>query len=717
MKKFIISGVVIIATVSLFLLTSASGNTELLSEYYPYLIALNGGGVVALGLMVGIQLYSLWRDYRVRKFGSLLKFRFLWMFSVVALVPGIILYLVSMQFLVKSIDSWFDVRVERALEGGVVLGQTAMDYLASQLETKARDAALDLDGGTILTSLSLNQLRERLTVDSATLMNSSGKPVVSVADSVMDSLLPPMASASKLRQARAGMVARSIDSNSRGGLTIRVIVMIPARSLINESYFLQLTQNVPESFARHVDAVQDTYQEYQQLVLGREGIKNIYSLTLTLTLLLALLAAVALAFVLARRLAAPLLILAEGTQAVAMGDYRPRQALSVKDELAVLLKSFNRMTQQLEEAREQTLKSRAEMEAAHAYLSSVLANINTGVLAFGNDDCLRAVNKGAANILHNSLSCFESVPLAQWDSLIEFRDAVLEGFNTHDGDWNRQLELQVADAGQQTLLIHGARLPETGGGGKVVVFDDLTQLITAQRASTWAEVARRMAHEIKNPLTPIQLSAERLNYKLLEQLDEKGQDVLERSTRTIIKQVDIIKNLVNAFRDYARLPSPNLKPANLNELITDVLNMYESESAKVTFVAELADHLPEILADSRQVGQILHNVMQNAEDALEGRGDGIVTISTRQAEDLVVLAISDNGPGFPAELLARTFEPYFTTKTRGTGLGLAIIKKIIDEHGGSVVLTNSAEGGANVTINFRVASTAAIAESAADTGG
>ncbi|MDT3671535.1 MAG: ATP-binding protein [Aromatoleum sp.] len=700
MRRVLLVVVAAIAGISLFLLASASANTDLFAKSYPYLLAINGAVAVALGGLVAFQLRVLWREYRAREFGSRIKYRLMLMFALMALVPGMVVYAMSLQFVVRSIESWFDVRVDSALEGGIALGQNALDYLSSQVADKAQDMALELEIADPLSPALLNRLRERAGVSSATVIDGAGQILVT-ASSELSGFLPELPTLSQLRQARQAQRYHIVDTQPDGALTIRVVVPIPSRVLSVESRYLQLTQPVPQTFGRHAEAVQEAYREYQQLTLGRTGLKRIYTLTLTLTLLLALLAAVAVAFVLTRRVVAPLLILAEGTQAVAEGDLSPRQALPARDELGVLTQSFNRMTRQLVEARDSAERNRAAVESARAYLESVLANLSTGVLAFSATGTLRAANAGAMAILQDELQGFEDVDLRQWPRHERFRDALLKGLDENEGDWQEQLELTGEDGGLQTLLIHGARLPAASGGGVVVVFDDITRMIAAQRTAAWAEVARRLAHEIKNPLTPIQLSAERLAYKLADRLDDDGRETLERATRTIVNQVEAMKNLVNGFRDYARLPSPVMGRLDLNALVAEVLNLYESSPVLVR--AELGRKLPLVAGDASQLRQVIHNVLQNAEDAVAGQAEGIVTLVTRQDGDLVALVIGDNGPGFPPELLTHAFEPYFTTKSRGTGLGLAIVKKIIDEHGGDIRLANPEAGGAEVRIRLRAA--------------
>ncbi|NMG66427.1 HAMP domain-containing protein [Azoarcus indigens] len=708
MKRIALVIIAALAGISLFLLTTASANTELFASGYPYLLALNGVLTVALAGLVAVQLRSLWREYRSRQFGSRLKYRLMLMFALMALVPGVLVYAVSLQFVVRSIESWFDVRVDSALEGGIALGQNALDYLVSQVDAKAADMALDLEDAEMVAPTRLNRLREFAQVGSATVISATGQIIATASDGAavdgVPQLVPDLPTSAQLRQARQSRSFHAVDTRADGRLVIRVLVPIPTRSLAGEPHLLQLTQPVPETFARHAEAVQDAYRDYQQLTLSRTGLKRIYTLTLTLTLLLALLTAVAVAFILARRLAAPLLILAEGTQAVAQGDYSPRQALPARDELGVLTQSFNQMTRQLEDARAVADRNRAAVEAARAYLESVLANLSTGVLAFAADGSLRAANRGAMEILADDLAGFEDIPLAEWPRHAAFRDALLAGFAGHDSDWHEQIEVSVKDCQPLTLLIHGSRLP--ANGGLVVVFDDISRLVAAQRTAAWGEVARRLAHEIKNPLTPIQLSAERLAFKLADRLDPEGREMLERSTQTIVNQVESMKNLVNAFRDYARLPVPMLGELDLNALLREVLGLYESAAIRLRL--ELAVDLPRVQGDAAQMRQVIHNMLQNAQDALagqEGEKAEVMVITRRDGPQQVQLIFRDNGPGFPEEVLARAFEPYFTTKSRGTGLGLAMVKKIVDEHGGDVRLANRDSGGAEVRIRLRVAAT------------
>jgi nitrogen fixation/metabolism regulation signal transduction histidine kinase len=701
-RRFLAAGGALAAAIGgilwFLLLMSTAADTVIFSRNYPLLIALNI--LLALGMvgLVGWQLRSLWRDYQAQVFGSRLKLRLMLMFGVIAVLPGALVYGVSVQFVTRSIESWFDVRVEKALESGLQLGRSALDSLLADLGDKGRSMASELsDIQEVSRRSALLRLREERGVQSVALFSVGGQ-LLSSATADLTSLLPDLPTSAQLKQARSSLALTAVEGGN-GQLFLRVLVPVAARDMFEEPRILQLINPVPESLAHDAEAVQAVYRDYQELQLARQGLTRIYALTLTLTVLVALFGAFALAYVMARRLAAPLYILAEGTQAVAQGDFSPRQAVYSGDELGVLTQSFNQMTRQLGEARHETERHRGELESARAYLESILANLSAGVLVFDRSFVLRTVNEGARTILADDFSGLLGLPPESWSRQQSFGEFVRQHFAaTDDAEWQAQLELERPNGMPQVLLLRGSRLPSASGGGDVVVFDDVTRLIAAQRSAAWGEVARRLAHEIKNPLTPIQLSAERLQFKLADKLANGDAEMLARGTQTIITQVQSMKRMVDDFRDYARLPAPVTAPLDLNALIGEVLGLYEASSVAID--AQLAADLPPVLGDATQLRQIIHNLLRNAEDALEGRSDGRIEIVTRCSGRHARLSIGDNGPGFPLDLLPRIFEPYVTTKSRGTGLGLPIVKKIVEEHLGTIEISNAPAGGARIDIRL-----------------
>ncbi|MFN4148485.1 MAG: ATP-binding protein [Rhodocyclaceae bacterium] len=558
------------------LLAQASADTALLSRHIPLLITLNALAALLLFGLVVTQLRRLWRDYRQGVFGARLKSRLLMMLAMMAVLPGVLVYAVSMQFAVKSIDSWFDVRIEAALDGGLDLARSVFETMQAELIAKGRSMAFDLAEAPAPGAVLLNRLREQTGVKTATLMTAGGRLIASSSDGERQGLLPALPDPAELRQARLGPGSARVEGDAASGFVVRALVPVSSYRLEAEPLILQVEQPVPAAIAKNAALVEAAQRDYHELQLGRAGLKRLYTLTLTFALLLALFAAIALAFFLAARLAKPLLMLAEGTRAVAAGDLTPRAVLESDDELGILTRSFNEMTQQLAQAR-------VEREAA-------------------------------------------------------------------------------------------------------------------QRAAVWGEVARRLAHEIKNPLTPIQLSAERLQRKLAHKLAPEDAAILARATQTIIDQVEAMKAMVNDFRDYARLPPPKLQPLDLNRLVTEVLELYVESMPTIT--AKLDPLLPPVAADADQIRQVLHNLLKNALEAVHmdksgAGGTARIMVTTRHAGHMAELIVSDNGPGFPPEILQHAFEPYVTTKPKGTGLGLAIVHKIVVDHGGSIKLTNrpAVEGG------------------------
>ncbi|MDQ6619455.1 MAG: ATP-binding protein [Pseudomonadota bacterium] len=690
-----------LSAISLFLLATASANTGLFARRYDLLLVLNGAMVVVLMLLVGYQLLRLRRNLKAGVFGSRLALRLVLLFSLVAVLPGAVLYAVSVQFLGRSIESWFDVRVDRALDGGITISRNALDYLLKETTNKASQIAVSLaDAGPGGMASRLNRLAEQAGVAEAALYTTSGS-LVAVAGMSGSTASPDAPTAQAIRQARLQQSTAVPEQRADGGILLRVVVPVNSYDPAEPLRVLQVLEPVPRGLAQEMEKVQAGYRDYQEISFSRQALKRLYELTLTLTLLLALTSALGLAVLLAERFSAPLGVLAAGTRAVAQGDFSRQQPVTSSDELGVLTQSFNTMTEQLADAQRRTEESRRAIETTRAYLESILGNLSAGVLAFDDEFRLRTANASAAVVLQQPLTELTGMVLSGWGeklpAVAPFAELIEAGFRSaRDGTWQRQAELSVANL-TRVLLLRGSRLPVSPVAGYVVVFDDVTDLARAQRDAAWAEVARRLAHEIKNPLTPIQLSAERLEHKLLPKLDAADQETLRRSARTIIAQVAAMKHMVDDFAIYARQAGPGTQATvDVRALLQDVLALYENLRPQISVSLPAGPVL--VKGESTRLRQVLHNLIQNAVDAQSE----VINPKFRIALDVdghdAVLRVGDAGPGFGEDVLQRAFEPYMTTKAKGTGLGLAIVKKIVEEHSGRVELANASEGGALVTI-------------------
>ena len=695
-----------LVAVALFLLAASSANPASFAERYPLLLVLNGAVVLMLTALVVYQFVTLRRKLKAGVFGAKLTLRLVLLFALMAVLPGALIYGMSVQFLARSIESWFEVRVDKALEGGINLGRNALDNALKGLTVKADAISLALaTRPTTEHAAALNELREQAGVQEATLFSERGK-VLAFSGNERVGLLPEFPDAVARQQLRARKPYSAVEALPDKGLYLRALVAVPMAGFAEELRVLQLVQPVPKQLAHDAESVQSGYREYQELTLSRRGLKRLYGVTLTLTLLLALLSAAALAFVLSDRLSAPLGVLVEGTRAVASGDFSQRAAVASSDEIGMLTQSFNAMTLQLAEAGAQAERHQAALTQAKAYLESLLANLSAGVLAFDEEQNLRAANHSAGTILGIDFAPLLGVASLRWPAtapgLAELGREIATAFEGASGvEWEKQVERPLHGR-TQLLLLRGTRLPRGAEGGCVVVFDDITHLAEAQRTAAWAEVARRLAHEIRNPLTPIQLSAERLQVKLAGKLADTDAEVLTRSTQTIVNQVAALKNMVDAFSLYARTPEPSMRELDLNALTREVLTLYESSLGQSVRL-DLAASLPPLVGDAAQLRQVIHNLLQNAQDALADTRDPRISIESGAEDGMVRLAVIDNGCGFPEHVIQRAFEPYVTTKPKGTGLGLAIVKRIVEEHGGTATIENVAPRGARVTLRLPAA--------------
>ncbi|MGE0797806.1 MAG: ATP-binding protein [Lautropia sp.] len=702
---------VALAAVLLSLLAIASGNNDLLQQHYGLLLWINVAIAIGLAILAVELARRLYLRYRRGLFGTRLMARLAMAFILMTAVPVLLIYTVAVQFLGRSIESWFDVPMERALESGLSLGRSTLDTMLADLTQKARAAAADLDATSSLRLAErLDEWRERTGVQDALIMTGSGR-ILQISGSRYSSLVPDMPSPAAMRQARVTRAFASTESIDGGSgrsasLKMRALVAMSGVALGDEVRFLQFIQPVPAALSDDAEAVQGGFRDYQQLSLSRAGLKRIFRVTLTVTVLLTVFSAIAAAFLLAGWMTGPLSMLAAGTRAVAEGDFRPVKDYVGRDELGVLTQSFNAMTRQLEDARAQVERTRVGLEQANARLASVLSNLTAGVIVLDREYRVSLANHGAEKILGAPAQRLVGQPLGDLPGLAAFATDIAKAYgesaDSETQSWQRQFVIEATSndnserGAGKTLLLRGASLPEAHSD-HLLVIDDISDVVSAQRAIAWSEVARRLAHEIKNPLTPIQLAAERMAHKLADKLPPAEREMLGRNTRTIVNQVHALKVMVDEFRDYARLPAAQLAPLALNDLVTEILSLYADTDTSRTVRAHLSPGLPRILGDAGQLRQVIHNLVKNASEATEKQPVRIIEVFTDASHNSagqlngVRLVVRDNGPGFAPNLIARAFEPYVSNKPKGTGLGLAIVKKIIEDHGGRIEIGNRPE--------------------------
>jgi len=723
------------ALLLLALLSIATSNTEFFDNYFIWLYAANVVVGICLTLVILTLVIVIAIRWRKGRFGTRLVAKLAMIFALVGVVPGLILYGVSLQFVSRSIETWFDVQVESALDAGLELGRVTLrvaqeeilfegNYIAEQIVAVPSGTSSEQVAAMVM------KARNQFGIQEVSLFNFQ-RSLILTSESRPNKYFPapsPDVIAGVFKKKGATFIDQIEVDGGKRGYRVRAIVPIIRKKQISgkdveDKYFLQLVRFIPEPLAKNIIAVESAYGDYQEKSLGRTGLRKMFVGTLTLTLFFALFVAVTLALILGRQLARPLLILLQGTQAVAQGDLSPKPELDTGDELGMLTRQFNVMTRQLAD-------TRASLQESKSFLETVLGNLTAGVCIFDKNFNMVSSNAGADRIFGQDLTQMDGRPLGDSPTLVEFEQAIKEGFATiklavgEEGGqaakdkktsapvWQKQIQLHSTNEFENelgvTLFVRGTELT---ADLRMVVFDDITDVVSAQRSIAWSEVARRLAHEIKNPLTPIQLSAERLQHKLAGKLSPEQEEMMNRSTGTIIGQVQAMKQMVNDFRDFAKTPSPQLKPISINTLTQEILGLYEGSPIKT----QLDPHSPNIMGDPTQLRQIIHNLLQNAQDAtLEGvHQSEPIEVKTELVsygelngvpQSAVRLTISDSGSGFPAKILARAFEPYVTTKSKGTGLGLAVVKKIVDDHGAKIEVRNRMRAneviGAQVSILF-----------------
>lgn len=726
----IMSILVSVSLILLFLLTQATQRWDVYEQNYNLLFDLNTVLAVFLFMVISWIGWRLLQRLRQGKFGSRLLVKLAAIFALVGILPGVLIYAVSFQFVSRSIEVWFDSKVEVALDAGLSLSRSTLESLANELVVGVRNASAGLRLTTrSQTTLSLEKIREQLDASEVSLWQGNIKLVASVSEFGYG-LRPELPGASEWRQARLqGSSWRSEGLEEVAGADqlprLKVLWRLPDQGfqLNQQDTVIQVVKKLPPVLVANAKAVLEANREYQERALARSGLEKMYIGTLTLSLFLSVFGAVLLAVLLGNQLASPLLLLAEGVRDVAAGDLRPKPFLQGKDELDGLTRSFSLMTQQLFDARSTVEQSMAQLDLARSHLQTMLDNLTAGVVLLDEHGVVLSVNPGANRILNLPHPMATGQSFRDIAGLQEFAKQVVDQFHelvsekqAQPDHWEQSLELDAVSLTSAkefsppaqrliTLVARGAVLPQ---GEWLLVFDDISEIVSAQRSQAWTEVARRLAHEIKNPLTPIQLSAERLAMKLQGKLPATEQALLDKSVKTIVDQVDALQRLVNEFRDFGRLPAARLHAIDLNLLLTEMMSLYSNDNARVPVMWELQQDLPQVMGDAEQLRQVVHNLIQNAQDASLEQHQPKVWVSTewRLQSQRVRLTVLDNGPGFSEAVLQRAFEPYVTTKASGTGLGLAVVKKIADEHNARIEIKNRLQGekinGAQVSLSFRL---------------
>jgi nitrogen fixation/metabolism regulation signal transduction histidine kinase len=701
----------------LLLLALSVQNSVQFSQLQSWILLANVVALLGVGWLLTRKIIELVRNFRAQVPGSRLTARTVAIFGSLVIAPLIIVYLFSLEFLNRGIDSWFKVEIKQGLTDALELSKSAVDVRMREYARSTQLFANRLaDSPPANWAAATDQQRVESGALEVVVYGKLGQ--VLAASSVGASSTLPRASAEVTAAMDAGNTYWSLEPLSEDDYLINTAAPIAVSPGSSEGRFVVAMYPVPPHLVRLSEAVQHSYSQHSNLTSQREGVKNLFGMTLTLVLLLAMLTAIYGAIYSAEKLTRPVQDLIAGTRAVGKGDFGTRLPLPSRDEMGFLVHSFNDMTKRLRRAREDTQRSQMAVERERERLAIILARLSTGVITLGRDLVLRSANQAAGNILGVEIEQGVGQPLSSLAGenprYGRFIEEVTQRLTKGDEEWREQFDLRPEAAGARVLVCACTPLPGDDHadndlerqGGYVIVFDDISALLQAQRDAAWGEVARRLAHEIKNPLTPIQLSAERMRRRYLAQMQGEDAQILDRATYTIVQQVEAMKAMVNAFSEYARAPDMKVTKFALNALVTEVADLHRVQESGVQVDVELDPNVDQVEADRGRVRQILNNLIVNGAEAVENTSNGRVVAATRLETignaAYVTITVTDNGPGFSREVLGRVFDPYVTSKPKGTGLGLAIVKKIVEEHGGRVEADNRPEGGGRVRVSLPV---------------
>lgn len=694
MRYLLSSALVISLSLLVILIRSLSNSDFISSDTFQLLLKINLAFVVLLFIFIALQVYRLFKEVKKEVTGSRLTLRLVISYSIMIIVPLMVLYFVSVNFLTKSIESWFNVRVESALESGLNIGQKTLDILRKDVELKSRSISYSLSNSKIEEfNPVLTDLTEKFDIYDAMIIDEENRIMaISSKDNIdIDSVLPDE---QDLILANTGFHGK-IDITQENIIFLKTFQpYISNDDKIQKKFYLIITQKIPESISQAALSVESVFEDYQALTFSRNSLKVIYQITLSIILFLAILLSISLALYFSRRFTMPLSILSEATQSIAKGNFKKKIPDQGKDELGMLVRSFNTMTTKLESANKTLELNRQRIESSRNFLESIINNMSSGIIVIDPKSNIRLTNKLASKLLGFNLELLIGQRFSQiLEHGSQFEEIVTLINKSKDSYKEKALTLKFK---RKILSI---QLTEQGTGknkNKIILIDDISEITAAQRNEAWSEVARRLAHEIKNPLTPIQLSAERIDHKFSKQLEKKDQTILSDITKTIVNQVDAIKKMVNEFTEYSRSPELTKSEINLVDLLNEIMNLFQKEDLKIKLLSR--SKKINFTCDEIKIRQVFVNLINNAYEAKKEDNSCEIEIILKKTKNAVILNFIDNGTGVNDDI--NIFEPYVTTKKTGTGLGLAVVKKIIDEHDGSITIKNNKISGANVEIHF-----------------